>query len=302
MRFAILSIGQFLIAALVSSQFSSTPTQVWTGPPDDCLPVPGDFLPESGPELAVACDGTWTFYSSSGAYISAVYVGFFPGMNQLPVPADFDGDGLLEASFYREGAWFAYNASSGALVMSVWTGGDPGDCQPFVGNFTGDATPELALRCPTSGGGSGSGHALKVWNANAQLLTTYLAKHQSGSDILGAATAFPVNWDGDQYDKIGLYKSGAWFAFSYPAGNTVNEFWTGPPEAIPVPIDTDGDGRDEPAIYCDNGPANCSSGILSGTWHFYDHNLVTDTASYREGVWIADLADQERPVSRVNQQ
>jgi hypothetical protein len=97
------------------------------------------------------------------------------------------------------------------------------------------------------------------------------------------------DYDGDGVDDVVVWRAGAWLWFDRDTGlyDGARSVWTGSPvpftgtESIPAPLDVDGDGRLEYAVWS------------GGPWHFF-----TDSGSYDRGVWCGAVPG-DRPISRV---
>ena len=78
-----------------------------------------------------------------------------------------------------------------------------------------------------------------------------------------------------------VWRGGAWLWFEYETGsyNGVKSVFTGAPPhllggtSLPSPIDVDGDGKLEYAVWS------------GGPWHFYQ-----DSGAYDRGVWCGSVA------------
>ena len=295
-----------LLMAVAPAQ-SELLTALWTGPgePPHCVPVPGDYFPNNGPELSVFCeDGVWHFYDRNDP---VNYLGGFvvadPTVAQRPAPADYNGDGFIEPATFHNGAFRIYDAATGTLVKTVHTG--PSilafnlECQPVPGDYTGNGTVELATFCldPTDPAYPPS---FSIHLQNGTQLQTITATSAGGGQLPvdKRLIAMAVDWTGDGTDQPTVFMEGAWFLYDYAAGGHDTEFWTGPANSEPAPLDYDGDGIAEPTTFCHNDGVDCSQYVAAGVWNKFQYDYATGSASFDGGIWVGHGAPgEERPIS-----
>ena len=290
-------------------------TAKWTGPGEPpgsphCVPVPGDYLPNNGPELAVYCeDGAWHFFDRSepNTYLGGVFVGF-QGAEQSPAPADYDLDGFMDPAIYRDGSFLIYDATSGALQATVAVTTSAG-CQPVPAvskvdpGFIGNAGALLAIFCPAPDHIAPTHYEWRIYSQTGTELSSFQALDENGAALMPGAgeelVALAADWNGNVGLQPTVFRNGAWFVYSADDEALETSFWTGPPNSEPAPLDHDGDGRDEPTTYCDNGGVECTPTDPSGIWHAFDYEASTNQVIYAFGVWAGNVSGvEERPISR----
>jgi hypothetical protein len=247
---------------------------IFTGQPQaPCTPAPGDYNGDGKVEFAELCsDGKWYFFSPSGAGVNTIPItGWTAG--DVPVPADYDGDGKDDVVVYRAGAWITFDPITTLQTGAVFTGAPGASPVPYPGDFDGDGKADLSIY---------SGGAWHFYNPDGS--------YRKGIWTGSIAGDVPVagDYDGDGTDDVVVWRAGAWLWFDYAAGtyNAGKSVFTGSPAhftggtTLPAPIDVDGDGKLEYAVWS------------GGPWHFY-----TDAGTYDRGVWCGAVAG-DRAVSR----
>jgi hypothetical protein len=253
---------------------------VWIGEPAaGCIPAPADYNGDGRQEFAQLCAGFWHFYSDAGAYLKGIWTGGVAG--DLPVPADYDGDGKDDVVVFRGGAWLFYSYQTGLATGGVWTGDPPlwpgfTHSFPYPADFDGDGKADFSIY---------SGGPWHFFNPDGSYKKGIWTGGVVGDVAVGG------DYDGDGVDDVVVWRAGAWLWYDYATGNYVpaKSVWTGAPAhftggtPLPAPVDVDGDGRLEYAVWS------------GGPWHFF-----TDNGTYDRGVWcggvVGDLPVSRRPL------
>ena len=248
--------------------YSAPQGGVWTGQTSpSCIPAPADYDGDGVAEMAMLCNGAWSFYNPDGTLKKAIWTSHVPG--DLPVPADYDGDGDDDVVVYRGGAWRFFDYATGNFIRGVWTAPGPNTI-PVPGDYDNDGKADLSVY---------QGGPWHFYNADG----TYLKGIWTG----GVAGDIPVPGDYtiDGKDEVVIFRGGAWVFFDFITKAHLRGVWTGAATwkglpLQPAPLDTDGDGTVEFTVFA------------GGPWHFFN-----DNGSYWRGVWTGGVAG-DQPISR----
>jgi phage baseplate assembly protein gpV len=247
---------------------------VFTGQPGNCIPAPADYDGDGHADLVQFCADRFHFYDLAGDLTKTIVTG--GDGTDLPVPADYDGDGRADLTVFRHGAWLSFDTASGAFVHGVWTG----EPVPFVGprsvpvaaDFDGDGRADFSVY---------AGGAWHFYNPDG----SYRRGIWTGA--VAGDLAVPGDHDGDGIADVVVWRAGAWIWFDRDTGlyDAARSVWTGAPPnfvpgtPLPAPLDVDGDGRLDLAVYS------------GGPWHFFQRD-----GAYAGGVWCGAISG-DRPIS-----
>jgi hypothetical protein len=254
----------------------SAGTGVFTGQPGaGCIPAPLDHDGDGRLEFSQLCLDHWYFYDAAGSLLNVIPTG--GSGSDLPVPADYDGDGKDDVVLYRLGSWMAFDYTNGAFAGGVWTGHPPhftgGAPVPYPADFDGDGKADFSIY---------AGGPWHFYNPDG----SYKAGIWTGS--ISGDIPVAGDYDGDGADEVVVWRAGAWLWFDRATGlyDAARSVFTGAPPhwtggvSLPGPLDVDGDGRLEYAVYS------------GGPWHFYQQG-----GAYDRGVWCGAVAG-DLPISR----
>ena len=139
-------------------------------------------------------NGTWTAdYNLDGVPDATWYFGGVPG--DVPLIGDVNGDGRADLVIYRSGTWFVSTRRDGVADRIINFGGAPGDI-PLLADFdcNGIASPVIFRD-----------GAFLQYNGPGQTPVVMAELGMSGD------RPFVIDWDGDCYDDVGVFRDGWWF-------------------------------------------------------------------------------------------
>jgi len=226
-------------------------------------PVPGDWDGDGFAEAAVVRpNGDWDTGDALGTFSfpkPAELPGFEAGFSfqRLPVPADYDGDGALDAAWYRESdaTWFIQGeapvqfGSGPTQPPSPWDSRSIADEYdydfPVPADYDGDGKADLSTFNPRT----------SDWIVRSSSDGTVSTVTMAGNERL--AMPVPADYDGVGHAQRAVYGHNGWFIDGHSGpdlfGANSPTSWGG----YPAVADYDGDDRAD-LSYVDTN---------SGTWH-----------------------------------
>jgi len=199
-------------------------------------------------------NGVWYVNSLAAGLMATAF-----GQNgDVPVSADFDGDGRTDLAVFRpaNGTWYILNSAT--LTFKAAAFGRNGDI-PTAADYNGDGRAEISVFRPSDG----------YWY-QLDSATDSFSSRQFGMN--GDIPVFG-DYDGDGRTDIAVYRpsSGNWHLLlrSYDLGTWNYQVQTvgfGIAEDRPMPMDFDGDGKTDIALWRPS----------TGDWH----RISSESGSY----------------------
>ena len=205
-----------------------------------------DFAGDNRSDLVVYVNGEWSIRTSDGRIRWEITHG---NSSHQCVPGDYDGDGFEDLAVYNQWGgtanWFIRRLTGGTPLADGNGWGYPGTV-PVPGDYNGDGKSDLAVYDTAQG----------IWYVKLLPEAVWVW----GIDLIQPDDAGfqPVsgNYDGLGGDDLAAYNPNTrvwkikkrvdWYNGTWIFNDN---FRFGPPGAVPVPGDYDGDGTDDLALY-----------------------------------------------------
>ncbi len=250
--------------------YISTANKPWNSKGDECIisqfgtkgdiPVPGDYNGDGKDEMAVwrPSEGVWYIsldnqsFNSDAQNYRAIHLGQW---GDIPVPGDYDGDGQIEIAVWRPylGNWIIsmdnhpFSEDDNTIETIQW-GGEKDI--PVPGDYNGDGKTNIATYRP---GSIGSWYiSLDNSSSSAENKEFWTIQWGTNNDI-----PRPIDTNGDGKLEVAIWRpsTGEWHI------SLNNESYTGDEDKnrkviqwgangdLPLPIDFDGDKKQEVSVY-----------------------------------------------------
>ncbi len=217
------------------------------------MPVTADYDGDGKIDIGYwsPTDKTWSIIRSSDGQELNIAINDRQLDNGIPVAGQFDQDRRADIAFFlpEKGIWYLLTSLHGydTSVPTEIKLGSAGDV-PVAADYDGDGITDAAIfRSKTNE------WIYRSSSTKAELTEKFESK---AGDIL-----VPADYTGDGKADLAFYRAetlhGVWFILN-SSTHTLEKLVFGFKDALPMPIDIDGDGIIDPTFY------------EKGTWYFYD--------------------------------
>ncbi len=218
------------------------------------IPVTADYDGDGKIDIGYwsPLESVWTIVrSSDGQQLNISIDRSFSKQNLEPIAGQFDQDDRADIAFFspNSATWFIFTSLNGyeaskAIKIKFGKAGDI----PVAADYDGDGIKDLAVFRPKT----------NEWIYRSSISGAKVTEKFASrtGDFL-----VPADYTGDGKADIAVYRGeelhGVWFILD-SSTKTLEKLVFGFKDALPMPIDIDGDGITDPTFY------------QSGTWYFYD--------------------------------